>query len=436
MNSSPRTTLTEEYVKLEAIGPHVRNKIKSGKYRQSAITPETLIIELARSLHACGSPAYELEQNMEQVAASLGRSTAFFSTPTALFITFDQENESTRLLRVYPGDTNLRRYAELFELQRLIRSNVLSIDEAWQRLQVINSSSDGYPAVASIASYGFTASCVGILVGGNLAVVFSSGLIGLLVGVLVIGLTRLNYQTHLINVIAGFIASAIACSVQAWIAPSHFELTTLSALIVLVPGLNLTISINELATQNLASGSARIAGALTTLLTLIFGVYMGYGFVSAITVIPASVVPQSPNLLPSLAITIPTGLCFAVLFRTRYQDIPWLLVATITAFGSLRIAGLFLSPFAAVWTASVVAGVVSSHMAHRLRLPAAVMLMPALILLVPGSLGFSGMSEILLHQDLPNGIRLVATMMLTAVSIVAGLLLTDVIAPSVRGSER
>ena len=64
------------------------------------------------------------------------------------------------------------------------------------------------------------------------------------------------------------------------------------------------------------------------------------------------------------------------------------------------------------------------------------MLMPALLSLVTGRLGFSGMSEILLHQDLPNGIGLIATMMLTAVSIVAGLLLTDVIAPSVRSSER
>ncbi len=148
--------------------------IKSG-----LISSQTLIVELARSLHACGSPAYELDQIMEQVAASLGKSAAFFSTPTALFVTFDDERQSTRLLRVYPGDTNLRRYAELFELQRLIRRNALSTDEAWQRLQVINSSLDDYSVLASISSYGIAASCVGVLVGGNIAVIISSGLIGL-----------------------------------------------------------------------------------------------------------------------------------------------------------------------------------------------------------------------------------------------------------------
>lgn len=395
----------------------------------SDISTETLILELARSLHGCGSPAYELDQNMEQVAESLGRSAAFFSTPTALFVSFDDAPQSTRLIRVYPSDTNLRRYAELFELQNSIREDALSVNEAWERLQAINSAPDGYPAVATIASFGIAASCVGVLVGGNMSVVVSSGLIGLLVGVVVIGLSRLQYQTHLINVIAGFVASAIACSVQAWITPCHFELTALSALIVLVPGLHLTIGINELATQNLASGSARIAGAMTTLLTLIFGVYMGYGFVSALTVIPASIPPQTPTLWKSLLVTIPIGLSLSVLFRTRYQDIPWLLVSTLVAYGSLGIAGEFCSPFAAVWIASVVAGVFSNHVSQRLRLPSAVMLMPALILLVPGSLGFSGVKEVMLHQDLPSGIRLTATMMLTAVSIVAGLLLTDVIAP-------
>jgi uncharacterized membrane protein YjjB (DUF3815 family) len=212
-------------------------------------------------------------------------------------------------------------------------------------------------------------------------------------------------------------------------------LTALSALIVLVPGLQLTISINELATQNLASGSARIAGAMTTLLTLIFGVYMGYGFVSALHRIPVSIAPHTPSLLASASVMVPIGLCLAVLFRTRYRDIPWLLGSTLIAYGTLRLAGEYFGPFAAVWIASVVAGVTSRLLSRRLRLPAAVMLMPALILLVPGSLGFTGMAHIMLREDLPSGIRLLTTMLLTAVAIVAGQLVTDVIAPIRNGRK-
>ncbi|MGB7327501.1 MAG: threonine/serine exporter family protein, partial [Rubripirellula sp.] len=395
------------------------------------ISSETLILELARSLHACGSPAYELDQRMEQVATSLGRSATFFSTPTALFVTFDDDiDQGTRLMRVYPGDTNLRRYAELFELQAAIQDEDLQPPEAWQRLQQINSAADGYSKVVEVAAYAIVGACVAVLVGGNSVVIAASGAIGLIVGGLVVGLAALRLQLHLVNVIAGFVASTLACLVQVFIEASNFELTVLSSLIVLVPGLYLTISINELATQNLASGTARIAGAITTLLTMIFGVYMGRGIVAAFHAVPLSVAPSTPTLLASAIVIIPTGLCFAALFRTRYRDVPWLLLATVIAFSTMRLAAEFVSSFAAVWIASVVAGIVSHVITRRLRLPSAVMLMPALILLVPGSIGFSGMAQIMLQDDLPGGIRLVATMMLTSVAIVAGLLLTDALAPN------
>ncbi|TWU48241.1 threonine/serine exporter family protein [Rubripirellula reticaptiva] len=395
------------------------------------ISSETLILELARSLHACGSPAYELDLRMEQVAASLGRSATFFSTPTALFVTFDDDvDQGTRLVRVFPGDTNLRRYAELFELQAAIQNEGLQPPEAWQRLQQINATPDGYDKTVEIAAYGIVGACVAVLVGGNTVVIAASGAIGLIVGSLVVGLAAMRLQLHLINVIAGFVASAMACLIQVLVPASNFELTVLSSLIVLVPGLHLTISINELATQNLASGSARVAGAITTLLTMIFGVYMGHGIVAAFHAVPTSAAPMTPTLLASAVVIVPTGLCFAVLFRTRYRDVPWLLLATIVGFGTLRLAAEFVSSFAAVWIASVVAGIVSHVITGRLRLPSAVMLMPALILLVPGSIGFSGIAQIMLRDDLPGGIRLVATMMLTSVAIVAGLLLTDALAPN------
>lgn len=366
---------------------------------------------------------------MELVAAALGQPATFFSTPTALFVTFADESKGTRLLRVYPSDTHLAMYAELYGLQQLILGKGVSVQEAWRRLEDIRAMSDVYAPSVQVASFGVVASCVALLVGGNETSVLSAGSIGLLVGALVLGLSRWNVPTHLINMTAGFVAAAIACAVQAWIAPGNYELTALSALIVLVPGLHLTISINELATQNLASGSARIAGAMTTLLTLIFGVFMGYGFIAALQPMPASVAPQTPSLLASALVMIPTGLCLAVLFQTRHRDIPWLVMSTLIAYGSLRMAGEYFSPFASVWIASVLAGVTSRLLSQRLNLPAAVMLMPALILLVPGSLGFTGVAHIMLHEDLPSGIRLLTTMVLTAVAIVAGQLVTDVIAP-------
>ncbi|KLU07423.1 Protein of unknown function DUF1212 [Rhodopirellula islandica] len=382
-------------------------------------------MELARSLHACGSPAYELDLEMEQVAASLGHEASFFSTPTALFVTFG--GSETRLLRVYPSDTNLGRYAALFELQRAIQEDQLEVTEAWDQLALINEMQDGYGPAVQIASQGGVAACISVLVGGDETVVLAAGVIGLIVGCVVVWMNHVRHQAHLINVVAGFVASSIACGIQAFTGAGNFEITSLAALILLVPGLHLTISINELATQNLASGSARFAGAMTTLLTIVFGVSMGYGLVKAFRPVPSSLPLHSPDLLASALVLVPIGLCVAVTFRARYRDIPWLLASTLVGYGALRLAGTTFGPFASVGIASFVASVTSHFASNRLGIPTAVMLLPALLLLVPGSLGFSGFSQIMVQEDLPSGIRLTATMMLTAVSIVAGLLLTDVV---------
>ena len=49
----------------------------------------------------------------------------------------------------------------------------------------------------------------------------------------------------------------------------------LASIIVLVPGLSLTVALLELATRNLASGTARLAGAATVFLTIGFGALLG-----------------------------------------------------------------------------------------------------------------------------------------------------------------
>lgn len=397
------------------------------------ISAEMVVIELARRLHASGSPAYELDQRMEDVAAFLGRPATFFSTPTSLFITFDHEEGRTRLLRVYPCDTNLGRYASLYAAQRAIEVERLSPAEAWQRIVSLESATNIYSHVIQVFAYGVAAACFGLLVGGSVTVIATAGIIGLMTGALVIGLSLRNYPAHLINIIAAFVACIAASLVQTRFPNGSVELSSLAALIMLVPGLQLTISINELATQNLASGSARFAGAMMSMLTLVFGVFMGHSLIHSLMSIPASTAAHPPTMLVSMASILPLGLSLAVLFQARYRDIAWVLTSAFLGYGSLRLAGLWLQPFAAVWAAGLVAGV-SSHLISRWRhIPAAVVLIPGLILLVPGSLGFFGLSAILMKDDLPGGLRIVSTMMLTAVSIVAGLLTTDVITPLMTG---
>ena len=172
-----------------------------------------------------------------------------------------------------------------------------------------------------------------------------------------------------------------------------------------------------------------MAGALTTLLTIVFGVVMGYGFADWFLVLPPADVPQPLGMPWAIAAMLPVALSISVLFRSRKRDIPWVLLSTCLAFGTVRFAGMYLGPIAASWSTALLVGIVSNLFARLRHLPAAVMLMPGLLILVPGSLGFFGLSAIAIHDDLPNGIKIVFTMLLVAVSLVSGLLVSNVICP-------
>ncbi len=394
-----------------------------------ANSPADLIVSLSRSMHTGGAPADELESRMSLAALRLGVPAHFFSTPTSLFITFENEPHSTRLIRVKPAEVNLAKLTSLYQLYLQIESGQLDVAAAGNVLKEIEATNYDYGDWAAVLCFAIIGGGAGIFLSGNWTVVTSAALISLLVGILVRGFEHYRLPEHLATVTAGFVAAILANIVQHFFPAGSVELTQLASLIVLLPGLQFTVSVKELATQNLASGTSRMAGALTTFLTMIFGVVMGAGLADWIIDLPPPIKPQALPVQWSLAALLPVSLAFCVLFRARKREMPWMLLASFIAFVTVRVAGMYLSPIAASWSAALVVGVASNLFARFSNRPAAIMMMPGLLLLVPGSMGFFGLSAIAIHDDLPSGFKIVFTMLMVAVSLVAGLLVANVVCP-------
>src|SRR5205085_11369279 len=101
-----------------------------------------------------------------------------------------------------------------------------------------------------------------------------AGAIGLLLGVLAQVASRSTDQARVFELLgAAFVsfAAALASTVVAT-TPS---LVIIAALIVLLPGLSLTVAMTELATRHLISGTARLMSAVIVLLELVVGVALG-----------------------------------------------------------------------------------------------------------------------------------------------------------------
>lgn len=393
--------------------------------------PSQVVIRLARMLHASGMPAHELEERMELTSRWLDTPAHFFSTPTSLFVSFERESPSTHLVRVTPPGVNLELSSQLHDLLGRIESEQLDARAINRVLTAIEETPPEYSWPVKIVSYGVASSAAAVFFGGQLPEVVAAGLIGL-VACLLVWLTSIHARTRsLSDMTAALVATLIAYAV-AWATGNlRTDITILASLIVLIPGLGITVAVNELATQNLASGTARLLGAITTFLTIAFGIVMGRSV--AIHLFPAMPPAAGPPLeLGILLLAMGfSALAFTVLFQARLTDAAWILLAVLIAFGGTRLGHWLFAPDAAAWTGAFLLGVASNLFGRYRDRPASVMMIPGMLILVPGSIGYFSLSAFMDH-DVEHGIEAAFTMTIVAASIVTGLLMANVVVPATR----
>lgn len=395
------------------------------------ITPARLVTKLAEKLHASGMPAHELEDRMETISGLLGARAHFFSTPTSLFASFEGPLERTHLIRVTPSGMNLDQMSRLDALLRKIEGGELQPEAIWQELREIDQAPPPYGWLASITSFGLVGGAAAVLFRGSAADVLAATLTAVVVGIIV-RVSSIHAQTrYLSDLLAAFGATLLTHLATRVLDGVAVDLAILASLLVLLPGLSVTVAINELATQNLASGTARLAGAMVTFLTIGFGIVVGRSVVEytlgAIHTPPAT--PLANYWIPvALVVTTPA---IAVFFQARLRDLGWILLGIAVGYGGTRLGARYFTPEAAAWTGAFALGITSNLFGQWARRPAAVMQVPGLLLLVPGSIGFSSVAA-LLRNDVDRGIEGAFTMSMIAASIVAGLLMANVLVTSER----
>ena len=265
-----------------------------------------------------------------------------------------------------------------------------------------------------------------LLGGGAGDIVVATGL-GILIGLLGVAAGRLRLQHGLFELIASALVSAaalLAASFGLGVSPA---VSTLAGLIIVIPGFSLTIAMAELAARHLVSGTARLAGAFTVFLAITFGVAVGRQMVKALVGLPP---PGAVVALPEWtlwAAVLVTPIAVTVLLQGRARDMPWITLASIAGFFGGQAGAALLGPALGGCIGALTVGL-SAHAYERfLRRPALVPLVPGVLLLVPGSTGFRSLA-LLVDQQVVIGIDAAFATLLTAASLVAGLLMAEMIA--------
>lgn len=392
------------------------------------------MLRTAELLHRHGTPSYRLERVMTKVSQSLGIDSTYLYTPTALLVSIVRDGEErTYLRRVDSGEVDVSKLLAFDAVLGDLETGRISIDQATQRLEEASTAPPPYRSATTIAAAGVACGTVAVIFGGGVGEVGVAALLGLWLAWFGLLTGQLNWERGLLEPLAGF-AVAIFSLLASYAIPLDHRLTTLAALILLLPGLTLTIALTELALGHLSAGSARFAGASVTLLTLVFGVGLAWRLGPSGLPLPGPVEIAASERLPIVALWISLALApaaFAILFRAPLSQWPVIFAVSISGFALTTWLGKAVAPEVGSFCGALVVGCGGNLYARIKNRPAMVAQTPGLLILVPGSIGYRSLTA-MLESHTVEGIALGFTMALIAMSLVAGLLSANLILPPKR----
>jgi len=387
------------------------------------------MVKLGQALHRYGVPAHRLEQGMDRVAQRFGLNGNFFVTPTGIFASFGQpEEHRTSLIRIEATEVNLEKQALLDELVGRVSRGEVSLAEGTQTIDRIVAAPPRYGPVLNTICFAGASGAAARFLGGGWREILVTTTIGLLIGVLAVWMGRFKEASKVFEPTAAILASALVMLAAQIFQPFAVSLTTLASLIVLLPGLTLTVAVRELATRNLVSGTARLMGAALIFFQIGFGVALG---TQVKRLLPPVAFAVTAVPLPEWTLWIALFIApfmFMVLFNARLRDGGWILLSCLLSFNGARAGAVWLGPELGVCLGAMVMGAGSNLYSRVFNRPAAIPMVPGMMLLVPGSIGFGSLAKFI-EKDVVSGVTTAFSVLLIAVALVTGLLMANVIVP-------
>jgi len=390
------------------------------------------ILALARALHGAGEPSNRLEELLAAVSEQIGLRAQFFITPTSIFAAFGPEDrQRTHLIRAAPSVTNLGKLARLDGVVEQVLAGKLDVAHGIEALNAAVGPEPARRALSSVLGYAIASACSAVILGGGVREILTAGGIGATIGIVAALAAHRTTLQRLFEPIAAFLA-ALLLALAAWATGGmSATITTLASLIVLMPGMMLTNAITELTTQHLAAGTSRLMAALMVFLAMGFGVALGSQLVR---VTLGSVPSAEPVPLPAwtvwLAVVL-VSVSFGILLQALSTDFGWILLACLVGFASSRYSAHLLGPELGMFVGAFAVGILASAVSRWTDHPAAIIEVPGTLILVPGSIGFRSITAMLENQVV-SGLETAFRVLLIAMSLVAGLLVANLVMPRPR----
>jgi uncharacterized membrane protein YjjP (DUF1212 family) len=361
------------------------------------------IAELGKALHIYGIPSYKIQTYLTEVAKRQGFSGSFMDSPTWInYVFYEDENSYNYIECIPPGSLNLGAYSRIAELTNKVIDSKIDNKQINEELNIIHAKTKIVNHFHLTLAYAFSAGSFSVLIGTNFVSFAFSLLLGTFIYFLVYLASKSTYLENVFESLSALIVTIICCLLTLVFPTLNLGLTILSSIIIFIPGLAITTALEEITSKSLVSGGAKLFDSIILLFKQFFGVLLGLALMTSLVDIDLTYhVSSMPKWTIFIAVPV-LSITLLPIFQVRKKDMLFgVLTGVIAFFMTVLFSGYGVLVSTFIGTLIVVG--MSRLFGLISKTPKTVYLIQGIVMLVPGSKSFMGLSNSFFNPSTTTG---------------------------------
>jgi len=385
------------------------------------------IIELGKALHIYGVPTYKIQTYLTKVAKTQGIKGTFMDLPTWInYVFYEEDGQTYNYIEcIPPGVLNLGALSRINEVTNKVISKEIEDSEVENELKSIHNETKKVNHYVLTLSYAIASGGFSLVIGTNWVSFIFALLLGPLVYFIVYLSSKSNYLETVLEALISFVVTIIACFLYLLFPEFNVGITVLSAIIIFIPGLALTTALEEITSKNLISGGAKLFDAIISLFKQFFGVLLGLAIMSSVIDLKQLVhISDLPKWVMFCGIPL-LSISLLAIFQVRKKD---MILGMITGISVFLLTVLFsgFGVLISTFIGTIAAVIISNLFSRITKSPKTVYLTQGIVMLVPGSKSFMGLSNSFLNSSMISAGNLYEQVAFILMGIIGGLLFAGV----------
>ncbi len=310
--------------------------------------------------------------------------------PTYVMLQSTTAGGEVRIESARPGGGRLDQTGAVETLiGRALRKEVTPA-EAMAEVARIRTAAPRFGAVAALLGHVILTVGFGMVINPTIQAIWVYAVLGFGVGLLVLLARRFPGLSSTVPVIAAFGVTLVTALLLVHVVGDAPLRIIAPPLVSFLPGLTLTIAAIELTNNQVIAGASRLVFGGAQLLLLTFGVFAATTLVGGLpTALPEPLLGQWAGLLGVALVAVG----FTLFMSAPKGALVWILLSLAVTYGAQALGAVAFGAGLSGFVGAVVVAPFTRLASHfRTSPPASVMSLACFWLLVPGALGFIGLS--------------------------------------------